>query len=118
MGFYVFLIVLAIVVCILLGLIVLVQNSKGGGLASGFQGSNQYMGVRQTADFLEKATWTLAIALLAISLLSFMFVPRTSAAGGSSSKVKAATENQGGPISIPQNPNNQLPVGGNQGQKK
>ncbi len=62
--------ILIITVCLLLILIVLVQNSKGGGLASSFSSSNQVMGVRKTADFLEKATWTLAIALLALSLLS------------------------------------------------
>jgi preprotein translocase subunit SecG len=62
--------VLIILVCVLLILIVLVQNSKGGGLASSFSSSNQVMGVRKTADFLEKATWTLAIALFALSLIS------------------------------------------------
>jgi preprotein translocase subunit SecG len=64
------LIVLIIIVCILLVLIVLVQNSKGGGLAAGFQSSNQIMGVRRTADFLEKATWTLAGALVVLSILA------------------------------------------------
>jgi preprotein translocase subunit SecG len=59
-----------IIICILLILIVLVQNSKGGGLASNFAASNQFMGVRKTADFLEKATWTLAGCLLFLSLLS------------------------------------------------
>jgi len=62
--------ILIIIVCILLILIVLVQNSKGGGLASNFAASNQYMGVRKTADFLEKATWTLSIALLLFCLIS------------------------------------------------
>jgi preprotein translocase subunit SecG len=51
------------IVCILLILIVLLQNSKGGGLAANFTGS-QIMGVRKTADFLEKATWVLAGTLL------------------------------------------------------
>ncbi|MFI5151603.1 MAG: preprotein translocase subunit SecG [Bacteroidia bacterium] len=59
-----------ILVCILLIIVVLIQNSKGGGLSSQFAGSNQIMGVRRTADFLEKATYTLAIALLVLSLLS------------------------------------------------
>lgn len=59
-----------IIVCVLLILIVLVQNSKGGGLASSFSSSNQVMGVRKTADFLEKATWTLATLLLVLSLFS------------------------------------------------
>ncbi len=62
--------ILIIIVCILLILVVLVQNSKGGGLASSFSSSNQVMGVRKTGDFLEKATWTLAIALLFLSLIS------------------------------------------------
>lgn len=62
--------ILIVIVCILLILVVLVQNSKGGGLASSFSSSNQVMGVRKTADFLEKATWTLAISLLALSLIS------------------------------------------------
>ncbi len=50
--------VLIVMVCILLVLVVLVQNSKGGGLAANFGASQQIMGVRRTADFLEKATWT------------------------------------------------------------
>jgi len=66
-----------IIVCVLLVLVVLVQNSKGGGLASSFSSSNQVMGVRKTADFLEKATWSLAIALLALSLLSAAYKPST-----------------------------------------
>ncbi|MCB0430251.1 MAG: preprotein translocase subunit SecG [Flavobacteriales bacterium] len=64
--------VVILIVCVLLILIVLVQNSKGGGLASSFAASNQIVGVRKTADFLEKATWTLVIALLGLSLLSSM----------------------------------------------
>ena len=62
--------VLILIVCILLVLVVLVQNSKGGGLAANFGASNQVMGVRRTADFLEKATWTLAAVLLALSILA------------------------------------------------
>ncbi|MCL1822311.1 MAG: preprotein translocase subunit SecG, partial [Prolixibacteraceae bacterium] len=64
---YYFITVAIFIVCILLILIVLVQNSKGGGLASNFQSSNQVMGVRKTTDFLEKATWTLAGLLLFFS---------------------------------------------------
>ena len=56
--------VLIFIACVLLILIVLVQNSKGGGLAANFSSSNQIMGVRKTTDFLEKATWTLAGVLL------------------------------------------------------
>lgn len=65
--------ILIILVCVLLILVVLVQNSKGGGLASTFASSNQVMGVRKTADFLEKATWTLISALVVLTLLSGMY---------------------------------------------
>jgi len=66
-------------VCILLILIILVQNPKGGGLASSFSSSNQFMGVKRTADFVEKATWGFAAALLVLSILATV-VPRNSAA--------------------------------------
>jgi preprotein translocase subunit SecG len=69
--------VLIIVTCVFTILIVLVQNSKGGGLASNFSASNQYMGVRKTADFLEKATWTLGAALILLSLLAGITVPKS-----------------------------------------
>ena len=65
--FFVLLIVLA---SILMCLIVLIQNSKGGGLASGFASSNQIMGVRKTTDFLEKATWTIAALMVVFSIFS------------------------------------------------
>ena len=73
---YVLISVLIIIASILLILIVLVQNSKGGGLASNFSSSNQVMGVKKTADFLEKATWTLAIALVVLSVAASVVIPR------------------------------------------
>jgi len=57
--------------------IVLIQESKGGGLASGFSTSNQIMGVRKTTDFLEKGTWTLAIIMVVFSVISHAFVNKT-----------------------------------------
>ncbi len=59
-----------IIICALLILVVLVQNSKGGGISSNFSAANQIMGARRGTDFIEKATWTLAILLLVFSLLS------------------------------------------------
>jgi len=80
---YIFISVLTLAVSVLLGLIVLVQNPKGGGLAANFTGAgSQFMGVRQTADFLEKATWSLAVALLVLSLTATLIVPRTSGIDG------------------------------------
>lgn len=78
MGAYIFLTVLILITCVLMILIVLVQNSKGGGLASNFSSSNQVMGVRKTTDFLEKATWTIAVALLVLTMASAFVIPRGS----------------------------------------
>ena len=72
---YIFFSIMIIVCALLLILIVLVQNSKGGGLASGFGQGNQVMGVKKTADFLEKATWTLAGGLLVFCLLASFSIP-------------------------------------------
>ncbi len=71
---YIAISILIIIASILLTLVVLVQNSKGGGLAANFATGNQTFGVRQTADFLEKATWTLAIIVLALCVLASVFV--------------------------------------------
>jgi preprotein translocase subunit SecG len=68
-----------IFVSVLLVLIVLVQNPKGGGLASSFSSSNQFMGVKRTADFIEKATWGLAAGLFLLSVIATM-LPRETAA--------------------------------------
>ncbi len=80
---YVFISILILIASILLILIVLIQNSKGGGLASGFSSSNQIMGVRKTTDFLEKATWTLAGTVIALSIVITAFIPRTERASQS-----------------------------------
>ena len=91
MGMYIFISVLILIVCILMALVVLVQNSKGGGLASNFGGTNQIMGVRKTADFLEKATWTLAIVLLCLSLMSVFAIPKNVA--DNNPKTELSTDN-------------------------
>ena len=57
-------VVLIILACIVLAFVILIQNSKGGGLASNFASSNQIMGVRKTTDVLEKTTWGLATAIM------------------------------------------------------
>lgn len=78
---YSFISILVIIVSILLILIVLVQDSKGGGLASNFSASNQVMGVRKTTDFLEKATWTLAGAVLILAFVAVMVLPKSMPGG-------------------------------------
>lgn len=62
---------LAVCMC----LIVLIQESKGGGLASSFSASNQIMGVRKTTDVIEKVTWGLAVAIVVLSVVSVYVVP-------------------------------------------
>lgn len=81
---YTLITVLIFLVCVLLVLIVLVQNSKGGGLASNFAGSTQVAGVRKTTDFLEKGTWILAGALLFLAILGSAFIPREQMSGDQS----------------------------------
>lgn len=71
---YIFCIVLIVIASILLILAVLAQNPKSG-MAANFGASNQVMGVRQTADFLEKFTWGLAIAIVILSLAATMTMP-------------------------------------------
>ena len=68
--------ILAVIVGIILIFFVMIQNSKGGGLAAGFSSSNQVMGVRKTTDFLEKATWTLAGTMVVLCLVATVFRSR------------------------------------------
>src|SRR5690242_11389984 len=62
----------------ILGLIVLVQNPKGGGLAGNIAGfSNQFMGVKQTTDVLEKGTWLFGGLIAALSMFSVVFISKS-----------------------------------------
>lgn len=68
----------------------MVQNPKGGGLSSAIGGagsSNLGGGVQSTTNFLDKSTWTLAIALFALILLSNFSIPRNNTVD-----LKSATE--------------------------
>ncbi len=70
--------VLIIVASVILGLIILIQNPKGGGLSSSLGGfGNQLMGVKQTTDVLEKGTWLFAGIIGVLCLTSAMFIPKT-----------------------------------------
>ena len=77
--------ILIILASVILGFIVLVQNPKGGGLAGSFAGlSNQFMGVKQTTDVLEKGTWIFGAIIGVLCLASTFFIPH----GGSQTKVQ------------------------------
>ena len=66
---YTICIALILIASVLVILAVLVQNPKSG-MAANFGASNQVMGVRETTNFLEKFTWTMAIAIVVLSLVA------------------------------------------------
>ncbi|MCX6314053.1 MAG: preprotein translocase subunit SecG [Sphingobacteriales bacterium] len=75
--------ILVILTSAILGLIVLIQNPKGGGLSSSFGGfGNQLMGVKQTTDVLEKGTWLFAGIVGLLCIMSPAFIPKTSSSAG------------------------------------
>ena len=80
--------VIIVFICILLTAVVLLQKSKGGGLAAGFQSSNQIMGAPKTANFLEKATWTL-MGVIALLCICCTLILKHSDAGVSGSAIEA-----------------------------
>ncbi len=88
-----FITILILIVCVLLMAVVLIQNSKGGGLASNFASSTQVMGVKRTADFLEKSTWTLASALLVLSLISAAMSTKNEGTNSSQSEIEDYIQN-------------------------
>ncbi|MCU0458976.1 MAG: preprotein translocase subunit SecG [Bacteroidales bacterium] len=116
MGIYIFISILVIIACLLVIMVVLVQNSKGGGLASNFTSAGQSMGVRKTADFLEKSTWTLGAAILILSLAATAAIPRGQ--GSQESVIKSSIERAQDPNAIPvlptQTPVEEQPEGGNE----
>ena len=97
---YTLFVILIVVASLMMIGIVLIQESKGGGLASNFSSSNAIMGVRKTTDFIEKATWGLAIAMVVISVASAYVAP--SATTDESVIEKAATDrNTTNPNNLP-----------------
>ncbi|MDR1719296.1 MAG: preprotein translocase subunit SecG [Dysgonamonadaceae bacterium] len=102
---FLFISILIVIAAILLIFFVVVQNSKGGGLASGFSSSNQVMGVRKTTDFLEKATWGLAGAIVVLAVFSTFFVPGRNVQE-QESEIKQEIQN-----AVPINPNATSPFG-------
>jgi preprotein translocase subunit SecG len=97
-------VILMVLACVALGLIVLIQNPKGGGLAGNIAGfSTQFMGVKQTTDVLEKGTWLFGGIIVVLCLASTLFISRTSE--GAPNKL----QNVGGTGNITQPVNNQQP---------
>ena len=89
---YILFVIFIVIASLLMIGIVLIQESKGGGLASNFSSSNAILGVRKTTDFVEKATWGLAASLVVFSIVCAHFAPVSSTE--SSVMEKTATETQ------------------------
>jgi preprotein translocase subunit SecG len=82
-------VVLVIIASVVLGLIVLIQNPKGGGLSASLGGfSNQLMGVKQTTDVLEKGTWVFAAIVGLLCLASPAFMPKDGATNSKNDKTR------------------------------
>jgi preprotein translocase subunit SecG len=95
-----FLVILLIIFCIALGLFVLIQNPKGGGLATGGSGSNMF-GVQRTGDVLEKGTWVL-LTLIVVASLALTTVGKSGRGGlsGGESKIDAQVDKTAAPSPI------------------
>jgi preprotein translocase subunit SecG len=105
--FFTILTVLVLIASILITLVVLLQNGKGGGLASNFVAGNQTFGVRQTADILEKITWGLAIFVLVVSIVSSFSLNREVKDLDVTERIEAETSAPEFPATLPtENPAN------------
>ncbi|MBQ7422539.1 MAG: preprotein translocase subunit SecG [Prevotella sp.] len=100
MGLYTLFVILIVIAAILMIGIVLIQESKGGGLASNFSSSNQIMGVRKTTDFIEKATWGLAITMVVCSVICAHVAP-TATTDGSVIEKAATSGSTTNPNNLP-----------------
>ncbi len=89
---YTLFVILIVLASFLMIGIVLIQESKGGGLSSQFSSSNSIMGVRKTTDIVEKTTWGLAIAMVIFSIACAYVAPQSSTS--QSVVERTATETQ------------------------
>ena len=96
-------VILIVLACVILGFFVLVQNPKGGGLSGSIAGfNNQFMGVKQTTDVLEKGTWVFAVVVGLLCICSVMFIPKASTAPSLLNEVDTKTRTtQSAPATLP-----------------
>ena len=91
---YIIFAILIVIASILLVGVILIQKSKGGGLAANVNNYNQFMGVRKTTDFVEKATWGLAIFICALSIASAFVTAPSIVEGAPQIKTLTTSETQ------------------------
>jgi preprotein translocase subunit SecG len=117
MALQIFLLILIILACTSLIFLVIIQNSKGGGLASNMRAAalaTQLMGPRRDADFVEKATWWMISLLVLITFVANFSIAPSSSTSGSGLMLKDALEKQTpnmAPTEVPQLPNSSAPAG-------
>lgn len=95
---YTFIVILILIVCVLLALVVLVQDSKGGGLAANFSAPTQVLGARQSADFIEKATWWLAGILVFLCLAATVSISMSRSTAADPMKTEVTTTGDYSPV--------------------
>ena len=88
---YIFFSILIVIASLLLIGVVLIQKSKGGGLAQDYSSGNQYLGYRKTTDFIEKATWGLAIFICVMSIFASFVVKTPGRQACSSTRSRSST---------------------------
>lgn len=101
-----FALIIAGIISVLLMLVVLIQNPKGGGLASNFSAGNQIFGAGKTSDLVEKLTWGFAIAIIVITLYTSSFnavYTDSSESSEGQTNIEKILENQA-PVTLPQAP--------------
>ncbi len=98
---YTLFVILIIIAALLMIGIVLIQESKGGGLSSGFSSGNQIMGVRKTTDFIEKATWALAAFMVLVSVACAYTAPKAASDSSVVEQMATPTQQQTSPNNLP-----------------
>ncbi len=93
MGLYTLFVILILLAAVLMILVVLIQESKGGGLSSNFSSYNSLAGVRKTTDFIEKATWGLAAAMVLFSIVCAWVAPSATTDSSVMENVEKSTAN-------------------------
>ncbi|NCC08953.1 MAG: preprotein translocase subunit SecG [Bacteroidia bacterium] len=98
---YLLFVILMVIAALFMCFIVLIQNSKGGGLSSEFSSSNAIMGVRKTTDTLEKLTWGLAVFMVVMSIATAYVVPTGSTKAQDALLEQAQKEEKTNPYNLP-----------------
>lgn len=94
--------ILIVIASVALGFVVLVQNPKGGGLSGNVGGlSNQFMGVKQTTDVLEKGTWLFAAIIAVLAMFSTLFLKGGASSSNSDSILQKVPTTQSAPAAAP-----------------